>query len=251
MRLHVNTAQPKANTGKGGQNRKLPDVVLIHGTGSNGDMWQKQVEYLVDRGHRCIVPDLRGHGRTEEPGQRTDLEVHLEDITETLRLIDIAYPAVFVGHSLGAIISLTLAERQPDYFQRIFAAAVPGRVLKPMEHAFRWFLNGPYHSLRDSDFHARLPWRERTLLSTSHHTLEQIVDNFADLSLVDRPLNVSCPVHFAVGRFDPVAPYFYVKKLHESLPQSTLKVYEWSGHNFMDLKHKSFYSWLDQHLDSG
>lgn len=212
-------------------------------------MWQKQTHHLTERGHRCYVPDLRGHGRTHEPGDLTDLETHIGDIVESLHSADVVYPAVFVGHSLGAIISLTLAERNPEMFKRIFAAAVPGRVFKPMEHAFRWFLNGPFENLRENtDLHSKLAWRERTLLTMPRHTLEQIVDNFADLDLVGNPPKVNCPVHFAVGRFDPVAPFHYVKKLHEKTPQSTLRIYEWSGHNFMDLQHQSFNKWLDEHL---
>ncbi|HEY9788004.1 MAG TPA: alpha/beta hydrolase [Candidatus Obscuribacterales bacterium] len=226
----------------------LPDIVLLHGTGSSGDMWLRQIEFLSRRGHRCFVIDLRGHGQSDEPGHKTDIETHLADVLETLKQTDVRHPAVFVGHSLGSIISLVIAERRPEMVARVFAAAMPGRIFKPMVHGFRWFLDVPYTKLRGTEFHAKLAWRERTLLNTPRHTLEQIVDNFADLNFVDRPLKVTCPVHFSVGRFDPVAPCFFVEKMHKSLPKSTLKIYEWSGHNFMDLQHESFNRWLDEHL---
>ncbi|PZM86206.1 MAG: hypothetical protein DKT66_02080 [Candidatus Melainabacteria bacterium] len=244
MKLHVRTFESDFK-----QTKSHPDVVLIHGTGSSGEMWNKQLEFLHKRGHRAYAFDLRGHGLSEEPFDMTDLEVHIADVMETLQSLDLNFPIVFVGHSLGSILSVTIAERHPELVQRVFAASLPGRVLKPMEVAFRWFLKGAFPRLQAMDFGDKLAWRERTLLSTKVHTLEQIVDNFGGVNFVDRKINVDCPIHLSVGRFDPVAPCVYVENIHKALPKSTLKIYEWSGHNFMDLQFESFNGWLQQHLD--
>lgn len=244
MKLHVRTFVSDFK-----ETKSHPDVVLIHGTGSNGEMWSKQLEFLHRRGHRAYALDLRGHGLSEEPLDTTDLEVHMADVLETLQTLDLHYPIVLIGHSLGSILSITIAERHPDMVQRVFAASLPGRVLKPMSLAFRWLLKGPFPKLQTLDFKDKLAWRERTLLETKIHTLEQIVENFEDVNFVDRKINVSCPVHLSVGRFDPVAPCVYVEHIHKALPTSTLKIYEWSGHNFMDLQYESFNQWLTSHLD--
>lgn len=242
MKLHYTEIFPETRTSR-------PDVVLIHGTGSSSEMWERQLEYLRTHGYRSFAIDLRGHGKSDEPLSHTDLEVHLNDVLETLESTDIKYPAVFIGHSLGAILSIVIAEKFPERVQRIFAAALPGRILKPMELAFRWFLNGPFPKIREMEFRNKLAWRERTLLSTPVHTLQQIVDNFGDVNFVDKPINVSCPVHFSVGRFDPVAPCMYVTRIHKTMPTSTLDIYEWSGHNFMDLHYHRFNQWLTKHLN--
>lgn len=244
MLLACHKFDPPAGVNKGA----LPDMVFIHGTGSGGLMWTKQVEYFQARGHRCYVVDLRGHGKSEEPGEMTDLEVHLSDVVETLESSDIKFPAIFVGHSLGSILSISLCERRPEWFEQIFAAALPGRVLKPMTHAFNWALKHSFPRLRNSGWHERMAWRERTLLNTPVHTLEQIVANFAEVNFVDRDIKVQCPVHFSVGRFDPVAPFFFVVRIHKSLPGSTLRIFEWSGHNFMDLQYESFSQWIEEKL---
>lgn len=244
MKLHVRTFQSDLNA-----KNSHPDVVLIHGTGSNGEMWNKQLEFLHKRGHRAYALDLRGHGLSEEPFAMTDLEVHLDDVMETLQTLDLHYPVVFVGHSLGSILSVTIAERHPEMVKRVFAASLPGRVLKPMEVAFRWFLKGAFPKLQSMEVGKNLAWRERTLLETKIHTLEQIVENFGAVNFVDRKINATCPIHFSVGRFDPVAPCIYVEHIHKTLPTSTLKIYEWSGHNFMDVQYESFNNWLNQHLD--
>ncbi len=81
------------------------DVVFIHGTGSSSEMWQPQVELLNGLGYRCFVIDLRGHGKSIEPGEPTNLAVHNADVLQTIENSEVRFPAVFVGHSLGAIIS--------------------------------------------------------------------------------------------------------------------------------------------------
>ncbi len=78
--------------------------------------------------------------------------------------------------------------------QRVFAASLNGRVPKPMGVAFRWFLKDAFQS-QSSELGHRLPWRERTLLETKIHALEQIVANFGDINFVDRKISVSWPVH--------------------------------------------------------
>ena len=226
-----------------------PDVVLIHGTGSYSGMWNHQVEELVDKGHRCISPDLRGHGKTSEAYEATDLAVHIEDILETMEHTEVQFPCVFVGHSLGAIISLKIAMQHSSMAKQLFLAALPGRVFKPVTHAFRVFLSGPFQTFSQMPIQGVLPWRQKALLKTDVHSLSEIVENFKDIDLVTENLPVVCPVHLSAGRFDPVAPYVYVKKIHQSIPHSTLKVFDFGGHNFMDYHKKAFNNWIVDNID--
>jgi pimeloyl-ACP methyl ester carboxylesterase len=226
------------------------DLIFIHGTGSSAEMWQPQVELLTARGHRCFVVDLRGHGQTPEPGEHTDLAVHATDMIETLEASDVKLPAIFVGHSLGAILSVTLAEQKPHMVALVFAAGFPGRVLKPVTLAFKYFMQGGYQGIKQSNMHQNWAFRPRTLIATEKHALDQIVANFGDLDFVTNAPKVQCPVHIAAGRFDPVAPSFYAAKVHKAIPGSTFKMFELGGHNFMDTHPKTFNKWLVDGLDS-
>jgi pimeloyl-ACP methyl ester carboxylesterase len=225
------------------------DVVLIHGTGARAEMWQRQIDRLVESGYRCIVPDLRGHGESDEPYEDTDINAHLADVLETLDEVGVQYPAVFAGHSLGAIISLELAEKHPHMVSKVLAVAMPGRVPVITTEAFRWFLGWPYASLRETKLHRTLGWRPRVLVETNKHALEQIMINFATINYCDNVPKIACPVHFVVGRLDPIAPYVYVHKMHQSLPESTMQVIEWAGHNCMDSQPKAFDEWFFAKMD--
>ncbi|MBA4076364.1 MAG: hypothetical protein C0508_15075, partial [Cyanobacteria bacterium PR.023] len=137
----------------------LPDLIFIHGTGSAGEMWQAQVRFFTNRGYRCFVVDLRGHGLSSEPQEHTDLDVHISDVLETLENSDIKFPAAFVGHSLGAIISVTLAEQRPELFAAVLAAGLPGRVLKPVSFIFKLFMLYLYDYIKRSNMHKGWAWR--------------------------------------------------------------------------------------------
>ncbi|MDR3614491.1 MAG: alpha/beta hydrolase [Candidatus Obscuribacterales bacterium] len=247
MRLELTVVLPQVSESAQTSERK-PDVVLIHGTGSGALMWQPQAELLSGLGHRCFLPDLRGHGKTPELNEVTDLKVHIADLLETLEQSDVTYPAVFIGHSLGAIISLNLAKERGELFEQIFAVAMPGKIFSPLATGIKLLLKAPYERLRGTAVYNNLSWRPRTLIDTERFTLFEILDACKTLDYTSRPLHVSCPVHFAAGRFDPVALHYYVKKVHELLPGSTFKMFEMAGHNFMDMYPEQFNQWLLQYL---
>jgi pimeloyl-ACP methyl ester carboxylesterase len=222
--------------------------VLLHGTGAHGEMWRNQIPLLVREGYRCIVPDLRGHGNSEEPGERADIDAHLRDIVDTLRVTDIVFPAIFAGHSLGAIISLELAQLYPDMVRKVLAVSMPGRVPGVTTEAFKWFLGWPYEGLKQSQIHRYFAWREKVLMQTDKRALEQVILNFKDLDYCSNVPKVECPVHFAVGRLDPVAPFFHAETMHKCMPNSTLQIIEWAGHNCMDSQPEAFNKWFVERI---
>ena len=79
MRLAITVVEPHRADGPA-----KPDVIFIHGTGSNSEMWQPQVDALKMRGYRSFLLDLRGHGATHEPKEPTGIDVHIQDVLETL-----------------------------------------------------------------------------------------------------------------------------------------------------------------------
>ncbi len=225
------------------------DVILIHGTGAKAEMWNPQIEMLVKDGWHCIVPDLRGHGESAEPEEKTDLKTHMQDLFETFDDLEIKWPAVWIGHSLGSILSLEVASVQPQLVSKILAVSFPGKVPAVVANAFKVFLNLPYQSLRNTAIHRNLGWRERVLLDTNSYSLGQVVENFHSLDYINNIPKVDCPVHFAVGRFDPVAPSMHVESIHKAMPGSSLQIIEWAGHNPMDSQPIAFNKWFRKTME--
>jgi pimeloyl-[acyl-carrier protein] methyl ester esterase len=91
-----------------------PNVVLLHGWGLHGGVWGEVTNALS--GHsRVMVPDFPGHGRSREfvPHAYT-LEVFAEEVKRIL-----PGPAVWVGWSLGALVTLSAALHFPDSVTKI------------------------------------------------------------------------------------------------------------------------------------
>lgn len=82
-----------------------PTLLLLHGLGVNGDVWDRFRERLGNWPGRVVVPDLRGHGRSPHAPIYSD-EDHAADIADLLRHDDEVY---IVGHSMGGMISLVMS----------------------------------------------------------------------------------------------------------------------------------------------
>lgn len=91
-----------------------PSVVLLHGWGLHGGVWNDVTSALSAHG-RIIVPDFPGHGRSREfvPRAYTSA-IFAEEIKRLL-----AGPAVWVGWSLGALVTISAAQLFPDFVTKI------------------------------------------------------------------------------------------------------------------------------------
>ena len=76
-------------------------VVLIHGFPLSARAWEKQVPPLLETGHRVIVYDRRGFGRSTQTIRGYDFDTFAEDLRKLIKHLDIRDVAL-VGHSMGA-----------------------------------------------------------------------------------------------------------------------------------------------------
>lgn len=75
-------------------------VVLIHGWPLNGDAWEKQTAALLAAGHRVIVYDRRGFGRSSKPGVGYNYDTFAADLDALLSALDLTDVSL-IGHSMG------------------------------------------------------------------------------------------------------------------------------------------------------
>jgi magnesium chelatase accessory protein len=86
-----------------------PVVLLIHGTGAATHSWRDVMPLLAPH-FTVVAPDLPGHGFTSAIGRASPVNV----ATALAELVDVLGlpPALTVGHSAGAAIALTMADRR-------------------------------------------------------------------------------------------------------------------------------------------
>jgi pimeloyl-ACP methyl ester carboxylesterase len=75
-------------------------VVLIHGFPLSGRSWERQIPPLIDSGHRVIIYDRRGFGRSSQTIAGYDFDIFSEDLRKLIKHLDLKHPSL-VGHSMG------------------------------------------------------------------------------------------------------------------------------------------------------
>lgn len=119
-------------------------VVLCHGYLADSNVWHFQRDSLA-RNARVVAYDHRGHGRSALSGlDGLNLDQLGSDLTAVLDQAAPEGPVVLVGHSMGGMAILALAEQHPELFgDRVVgvgllttaAAPVNGRAVLPPEAA--------------------------------------------------------------------------------------------------------------------
>ena len=88
-------------------------LLLIHGFGASIGHWQKNISVLADRGYRVFALDLLGFGASAKPALDYTLELWQEQIKDFWS-VHIQEPTVFIGNSIGGLISLMLMSNHPE-----------------------------------------------------------------------------------------------------------------------------------------
>ncbi|MEU4443429.1 alpha/beta fold hydrolase [Actinosynnema sp. NPDC050801] len=89
-----------------------PPVVLVHGLGGSHLNWCLLAPHLVDR-HRVLAVDLAGFGLTHPEGRTTTVPANARLLERFLAEV-VGEPAVLVGNSMGAMISILHTARRPS-----------------------------------------------------------------------------------------------------------------------------------------
>lgn len=143
-----------------------PGLILIHGVGLTADAWYAMLPELT-RHFTITAIDLPGHGESPPLASKASLSVndYSDAIADLLSRNE--GPSIIVGHSMGALISIDLAIRHPQYvaatvplnaiFRRTDAAAVAVKKRasalssvgpsNPAETLERWFGQSPEGAL--------------------------------------------------------------------------------------------------------
>jgi pimeloyl-ACP methyl ester carboxylesterase len=96
-----------------------PPLLLVHGFGGAAWNFTELVPHLA--GRRLLIPDLPGHGASTPLPAAPSLAAFADAIAGILD-----EPAGVLGHSLGGVVALRLAERRPDLVRGLVLAAAAG-----------------------------------------------------------------------------------------------------------------------------
>jgi pimeloyl-ACP methyl ester carboxylesterase len=121
-----------------------PAVVLLHGYGETGDMWEPLAARLAND-HTVVVPDLRGMGLSDHPAAGYDKKNQGRDVSGVLDALKIDKVDV-VAHDIGNMVAYAFTAENPERVTKLVLmdAPLPGvgpwdEILKsPMLWHFRF-----------------------------------------------------------------------------------------------------------------
>lgn len=235
-----------------GQGRPL---VLLHGMGG---CWQWWLEVLPELGrhHRVIAVDLPGFGESGSPTQPYDMDLIADIVAELLEQLGISKTAV-AGHSMGGLVTISLASRRPDLVERavlVDAGGVPmserrlAAILKLLRGSFYLFTRPRILNRLATDEKARvrlLRMAMRDPRTLSPDLARIIMPKIAAPSFLDsipasaraidkvRPEALTMPTLLLWGARDAFAPLHTAHALLSRLPNGELAVISNAGHSPM------------------
>ena len=104
--------------------RDAAPVVLMHGEPTWSYLYRHMIPVLADAGHRVVVPDLIGFGRSDKPTLRADYTYarHVEWTRELLFDVIGLEDVTLFGQDWGSLIGLRLVAEHPERFARVCIA---------------------------------------------------------------------------------------------------------------------------------
>ena len=247
-----------------------PTLVFCHGYALNLDVWHYQRLALAGS-CRAVYWDQRGHGRSGRgPAGPVTIERLAADLAGVLSKTTPTGPIVLVGHSMGGMTALGLAQLQPELFSARVAgvallstsAARMGEVTfgapAVVAKAVRWMVPGVMNQLarapRLIEFGRRtgndLEFLLTRLYSFSSDVSPATVDFVSKLN-ASTPIDVvadffgafaahdatdalphlrKIPTLIMVGEDDKLTPAEHSRAMFEALPEAELDVLADCGH---------------------
>ena len=161
-------------------------VLLLHGFGDTGDMWEPLARELV-ADHRVIVPDLRGMGLSSHPEGGYGKAAQARDLAGILDRLGVDHVQL-VTHDIGNMVGYALAAQYPRRVSRwvVMDAPLPGlgNWNAQLTNPKTWHFN-----FRGPDVERLVAGRERILLDRFYNDLsadparidEQTRQHYAEL----------------------------------------------------------------------
>jgi pimeloyl-ACP methyl ester carboxylesterase len=88
-------------------------LLLIHGFGASIGHWRKNIPFLAENGYQVYALDLLGFGGADKPALDYSLDLWQQQIQD-FWAEKIQKPTVFVGNSIGGLITLMLMAAAPE-----------------------------------------------------------------------------------------------------------------------------------------
>jgi pimeloyl-ACP methyl ester carboxylesterase len=226
--------------------------VLSHCWTGDRRVWGPVARRLVDRGHRVVLYDQRGHGSSTSGRDGFTLRALADDLAAVLHHTDMS-DAVVAGHSMGGMAAQSLAVEHPHLVRERIRAMVlvatacgqlsrggvfdrvAGRAVGStrLTRALANPRLGPFlvrGSLGRSPARPHLEAVRETFGATAPETRAGFLAAMGAMDFSEALAAVDVPVVVACGTHDRLTPLAQSRRLAEVIPTAELEVLPDKGH---------------------
>ena len=232
--------------------RGTQPMLFAHGFGCDQNMWRFITPAFADD-YRIVVFDYVGSGRSDvsayDPTRYSSLSGYAQDVLDVCHALDL-HDVIFVGHSVSSMVGVLAANAEPERFSRLILVGPSPRyindppdyvggferrdiegLLETMEKNYIGWANFLAPAVMKNPDRPELTQElEASFCSTDPVIARRFAeatffsDNRSDLGAVSTPsLIMQCSD-------DMIAPFEVGEYLSRTLPNSTLRVLEATGH---------------------
>lgn len=240
-------------------------ILFLHGFLLDGDLWRHAAHQVAGDGNwRAIIPDLRGHGRSDAT-PTTSVTQLAEDAVAVLDAIGEGQPAVVVGLSLGGIIGFELIRRHRNRVRAFVPVCARANseddagvarwagLIRLIEregpraaadaHVDRAFSPTVDSGVRNALYDAILRMSPTGIIAAAR-ALANREDSILGLGQID------CPALVVAGAEDCLTPVECMREIAEAIPGSQFQVISGAGHIPPAEQPELFAATLRQFLDT-
>ena len=232
-----------------GQGRQA--MVFAHGFGCDQNMW-RFITPAFENDYRIVLFDHIGHGQSDstafQPSRYSTLDGYANDVLDICRVLALQ-GAIFVGHSVSAMIGALAAIREPERFDKLIMIGPSPRYINEGDYV---------GGFSQADIEGLLDFLDSNYLGWSSTMAPTIMGNPDRPALGEELTNSFCRTdpeiakHFARVTFlsdnrsdlprlkikslilqcseDVIAPMSVGEYVHRQLPGSRLVVMKATGH---------------------
>lgn len=231
-------------------------LVFLHGAGSNGSIWHRQIRHFSKR-RSPLAFDFPGHGRSSGTEGLSTIAAHSEVTLELLDRLSVRR-AVLVGTSMGGLVAIDLALRDPERVEALVLLSCAARVRIPPKLIETWrqvtagrisqpftpdgYGDGvPIEILREG-------WEEQTRTDPRVRHSDLLAVDGVDYR--SRLVEIRMPALIVSGTKDPLVPPAVGAALAAGIPRARRVEIEGAGHFLYREAPDALHAAIDSFLDS-
>jgi len=218
-------------------------LLLVHGLGTNSQLWVNQVEAFGDQ-FDVIAVDLRGFGLSDKPTQSGcySIEKFSSDLLQLVSKLGIR-KFHYLGTSMGGFIGQTMALREPDRIRTLMLIhtaarmSIPQDILDARLKALKELPMTNYaemvadQALADGRQSKVFDWLTAMIAANDRAAYARVLsEGLSGFDLSNESAQLKMPVLVVVGDRDRVIPPAGGRALANAIPGATLQTLEHSGH---------------------